>query len=72
MESSNNDSSSYSSPIKLASILNRLGPEHDRVNLGELCDSMMSTMPSELEKLIEDMHMKESIEVTCVVADVYL
>ncbi|MED6137496.1 hypothetical protein PIB30_065536 [Stylosanthes scabra] len=70
--SNNNDSSSYSSPIKLVSIPDGLGPEHDRMNFGELCDSMLSTMPSELEKLIEDMHMKEGIEVTCIVADVYM
>ncbi|QHN83694.1 hypothetical protein HN51_060119 [Arachis hypogaea] len=65
----NNESSS---PIKLVSISDGLGPDHDRVDLGELCDSMLRTMPSELEKLIEDLQMNEGIKVTCVVADVFM
>ncbi|XP_072061517.1 UDP-glycosyltransferase 83A1-like isoform X3 [Arachis hypogaea] len=66
----NNNGSS--SPIKLVSISDGLGPEHDRVDLGELCDSMLRTMPSELEKLIEDLQLNEGIKVTCVVADVFM
>ncbi|KAL1291593.1 hypothetical protein HN51_060120 [Arachis hypogaea] len=66
----NNNGSS--SPIKLVSIPDGLGPEHDRVNLGELSVSILRTMPSKLEKLIEDLQMNEGIKVTCVVADVFM
>ncbi|MED6190921.1 hypothetical protein PIB30_110728 [Stylosanthes scabra] len=67
----NNDKSdSSSSPIKLVSIPDGLGPEHDRVNLGELCVSMLNTMPSKLEKLIQEIQLNEGIKVICVVADV--
>ncbi|XLS76016.1 hypothetical protein HN51_032881 [Arachis hypogaea] len=61
-----------SSPIKLVAIPDGLGPDHDRVNLGEVCDSILRTMPSELEKLIEDLQLNEGIKVTCVVADVFM
>ncbi|MED6218427.1 hypothetical protein PIB30_026652, partial [Stylosanthes scabra] len=66
----NNDSSS--SPIKLVSIPDGLGPEHDRVNLGELCVSILNTMPSKLEKLIQEIQLNEGIKVICVVADVFM
>jgi len=42
------------SPLKLVSIPDGLEPNDDRSNVGKLCDSMLSTMPQALKKLIQD------------------
>ncbi|XLR48642.1 hypothetical protein HN51_032890 [Arachis hypogaea] len=57
------------SPIKLVSIPDGLGPDADRNNLWEVSDSLMKNMPAMLEKLIEDLRLKDGIIVSCVVAD---
>lgn len=61
--------------IKLVSIPDGLGPEEDRTGptgIGKLCDSILSTMPSMLEKLIiEDLCLNNgNNRISCVVADV--
>ncbi|CAJ1947100.1 unnamed protein product [Sphenostylis stenocarpa] len=56
--------------IKLVSIPDGLGPDDDRRDLGKLCDTVLSTMPSMLEKLIEDIHVNGGDKITCIVADV--
>ncbi|KAK7266559.1 hypothetical protein RIF29_19207 [Crotalaria pallida] len=56
-------------PIKLVSISDGLGAENDRSDAGELCESMLNTMPAMLEKLIEDIHLSGDHKITCIVAD---
>ncbi|CAL0299068.1 unnamed protein product [Lupinus luteus] len=58
--------------IKLVSIPDGLEPEHDRNSLGDLCVSMLSTMPSLLEKLIEDINMKGDHRISCIVVDGFM
>ncbi|XP_052111681.1 UDP-glycosyltransferase 83A1 [Arachis duranensis] len=58
-----------SSSIKLMSIPDGLEPEDDRRNIGELCLSMLRTMPSMLEKLIEDLRLNDGITISCIVYD---
>ncbi|XP_019426575.1 PREDICTED: UDP-glycosyltransferase 83A1-like [Lupinus angustifolius] len=58
--------------IKLVSIPDGLEPEHDRNILGDLCVSMLSTMPSLLEKLIEDINMKGEYRINCIVVDGFM
>ncbi|KAL1291600.1 hypothetical protein AAHE18_20G211500 [Arachis hypogaea] len=57
------------SRIKLVSIPDGLGPDADRNNLWEVSDSIKKNMPAMLEKLIEDLRLKDGIIVSCVVAD---
>ncbi|XLU35574.1 hypothetical protein S245_071640, partial [Arachis hypogaea] len=57
------------SRIKLVSIPDGLGPDADRNNLREVSDSLMKNMPAMLEKLIEDLRLKDGITVSCIVAD---
>ncbi|CAL0317166.1 unnamed protein product [Lupinus luteus] len=64
-ESTNNNGSS----IKFVSIQDGLGSENDRSNAGELCESMLKTMPSTLEKLIDEIHLSSDHRISCIVAD---
>ncbi|MED6218434.1 hypothetical protein PIB30_026659 [Stylosanthes scabra] len=57
------------SRIKLVSIPDGLGPDADRNNLKELFGAMLNNMPAKLEKLIEDVRLKDGVTVTCIVAD---
>ncbi|MED6210309.1 hypothetical protein PIB30_062893 [Stylosanthes scabra] len=57
-------------PIKLVSIPDGLGPDADRNNFQELFGSMLNNMPAMLEKLIEDVRLKDGTTVNCIVADV--
>ncbi|MED6210310.1 hypothetical protein PIB30_062894 [Stylosanthes scabra] len=57
------------SPIKLVSIPDGLGPDADRNNFGLLFGSMLNNMPAMLEKLIEDLRLKDGVRVSCIVAD---
>jgi len=61
-----------SATIKLVSIPDGLEADDDRSDLGKLCDSIVSTMPSMLEKLIEDIHVNGGDRITCIVADVIM
>nr|ACU24307.1 unknown [Glycine max] len=63
------DHSLDESLMKLVSISDGLGPDDDRSNIGKLCDAMISTMPSTLEKLIEDIHLKGDNRISFIVAD---
>ncbi|XP_020969344.1 UDP-glycosyltransferase 83A1-like isoform X2 [Arachis ipaensis] len=67
--SSINNNSNGSSSIKLMSIPDGLGPEDDRRNIGELCISILRTMPSMLEKLIEDVRLNDGVTINCIVYD---
>ena len=52
-----------------------LGPEEDRNDLAKLCLAMLNTMPSVLEKLIEDINASDdegSSKITCIVADAFM
>lgn len=44
--------------LKLVSIPDGLGPNDDRNDQGKLCETIPSTMPTTLEKLIDDIHSK--------------
>ncbi|KAI4346660.1 hypothetical protein L6164_007538 [Bauhinia variegata] len=58
--------------VKLASIPDGLGPEDDRNDLAKLCLAILSTMPSLLEKLIQQINGLDggSNRITCIFADV--
>lgn len=58
--------------IKLVSIPDGLEADDDRSDLGKLCDSVLSTMPSMLEKVIQDIHENSGERITCIVADVIM
>ncbi|MED6218428.1 hypothetical protein PIB30_026653 [Stylosanthes scabra] len=60
------------SRIKLVSLPDGLGPHADRNNFKELFGSMLNNMPAMLEKLIEDLSLKDGIRVNCIVADVVM
>lgn len=64
------DETDESLPFKLVSIPDGMGPEDDRNDIAKLCLAMLSTMPSELEKLIEKHLVQGSDRITCIVADV--
>lgn len=66
----NLDETDESLPFKLVSIPDGMGPEDDRNDIAKLCLAMLSTMPSELEKLIEKHLVQGSDRITCTVADV--
>ncbi|ERM99962.1 hypothetical protein AMTR_s00110p00119150 [Amborella trichopoda] len=55
-------------PISLVSIPDGLDPGADRNQLGPLCESMLSSMPRALEKLIDDITNVQGLEIHCVVA----
>lgn len=55
--------------LKLVSIPDGLGPDDDRNDLGKLCDALLCTMPSMLEKFIEDVHLKSEDRISFIVAD---
>ncbi|RDX81008.1 UDP-glycosyltransferase 83A1, partial [Mucuna pruriens] len=55
--------------MKLVSVPDGLGPDDDRNNLGKLCDAMLRTMPTMLEKLIEDIHLNGDSRISFIVAD---
>nr|KYP41620.1 Cytokinin-O-glucosyltransferase 2 [Cajanus cajan] len=57
------------SKIKLVSIPDGLGPDDDRHDWGKLCDAIRSTMPSALQKLIEDIHLNGDIRISFIIAD---
>ncbi|MED6110908.1 hypothetical protein PIB30_047324 [Stylosanthes scabra] len=57
------------SPIKLMSIPDGLGPDSDRKNIRELFGAMFNNMPAKLEKMIEDLRLKDGVTVSCIVAD---
>ncbi|KAL4184302.1 hypothetical protein AMTRI_Chr10g224900 [Amborella trichopoda] len=57
-------------PIRLVSIPDGLEPGADRNQLIQLWESMLSSMPHALEKLIDDITNVQGLELHCVVADV--
>ncbi|KAK7266557.1 hypothetical protein RIF29_19205 [Crotalaria pallida] len=61
-----------SSSIKLVSVPDGLEPENDRTNLGDLCFSLLSTMPALIEKLIEEIHSKGDYRITCMIVDGFM
>ncbi|OIV90216.1 hypothetical protein TanjilG_01412 [Lupinus angustifolius] len=61
-----------SKTIQFVSIPDGLSPDDDRTDLAKLSLSMINTMPSMLERLIEDIHLKGDNRIICVVADVVL
>ncbi|XP_014506533.1 UDP-glycosyltransferase 83A1 [Vigna radiata var. radiata] len=68
----NQESLEESPTIKLVSIPDGLEADDDRSDLGKLCDSVLSTMPSMLEKVIQDIHENSGERITCIVADVIM
>ncbi|KAL5179856.1 hypothetical protein HKD37_01G001085 [Glycine soja] len=59
-------------PMKLVSILDGLGPDDDRSDVGALSVSILSTMPAMLDRLIEDIHLNGGDKITCIVADMIM
>ncbi|RYQ86031.1 hypothetical protein Ahy_B10g105683 [Arachis hypogaea] len=57
------------SRIKLVSMPDGLGSDADRNNFREVFVSIKKNIPAMLEKLIEDLRLKDGIIVSCVVAD---
>jgi len=55
--------------LKLVSIPDGLGPDDDRNDLAKLYDVFPKTMPEALEKLIEDIHVKDEKRINFIVAD---
>ncbi|XLU75874.1 hypothetical protein S245_034927 [Arachis hypogaea] len=55
--------------IKLVSMPDGLGPDADRNNIRELFDSILNNMPAMLERVIEDLRLKDGVTVSCIVAD---
>ena len=72
MSSMAKQESLHGSPMKLVSILDGLGPDDDRSDVGALSVSILSTMPAMLERLIEDIHLNGGNKITCIVADVIM
>ncbi|MED6110909.1 hypothetical protein PIB30_047325 [Stylosanthes scabra] len=60
------------SPIKLVSMPDGLGPDADRNNFLEVSYSILKNMPAMVEKLIEDVRLKDGVTVSCVVADFFM
>ncbi|KAL2335446.1 hypothetical protein Fmac_016659 [Flemingia macrophylla] len=60
------------SKIKLVSIPDGLGPDDDRHDFGKACDAILATMPTSLEKLIEDIHLKGEDKISLIVADFFM
>ena len=60
------------SPIKLVSIPDGLSPEDERTDFPKLNFSMKSTMPSMLEKLIEDSRLNGETGINCIVVDLIM
>ncbi|XP_061366524.1 UDP-glycosyltransferase 83A1-like [Gastrolobium bilobum] len=56
--------------LKLVSIPDGLRPEDDRTDFAKLFDSILSTMPSMLQKKIEEVHLNGDDRISCIVADV--
>ncbi|RDX78056.1 UDP-glycosyltransferase 83A1, partial [Mucuna pruriens] len=69
MSSMAKEESLNESAIKLVSIPDGLGAEDDRSDVGELCVSILNTMPAMLEKLIEDIHLNSDDKITGIIAD---
>ncbi|KAL2335445.1 hypothetical protein Fmac_016658 [Flemingia macrophylla] len=59
------------SQIKLVSFPDGLGPDDDRNN-EKLCDAVLSSMPTSLEKLIEDIHLEGENKISFLVADFFM
>ncbi|KHN19240.1 UDP-glycosyltransferase 83A1 [Glycine soja] len=55
--------------LKLVSIPDGLEPDDDQNDAGKLCDAMQNTMPTMLEKLIEDVHLNGDNKISLSVAD---
>ncbi|RDX61740.1 UDP-glycosyltransferase 83A1, partial [Mucuna pruriens] len=55
--------------LRLVSIPDGLGPDDDRNEPGKLLDAVYSTMPTTLEKLIEDTHLNGDNRISFIVAD---
>ncbi|XP_058070360.1 UDP-glycosyltransferase 83A1-like [Magnolia sinica] len=55
--------------IRLVAIPDGLAPGEDRNEIGKLCDSALSFMPSALEELIERIDKSNDGNITCVIAD---
>ncbi|XP_061366525.1 UDP-glycosyltransferase 83A1-like [Gastrolobium bilobum] len=56
--------------LKLVSIPDGLKPEDDRRDISKLCEAIVSTMPSMLEKLIEEIHLNGEDRISSIIADV--
>ncbi|XP_054810438.1 UDP-glycosyltransferase 83A1-like [Prosopis cineraria] len=57
-------------PLELVSIPDGMGPEDDRNDMAKLSLAILSTMSSEFEKLLEDIHGRDGRRISCIVADV--
>nr|KYP41622.1 Cytokinin-O-glucosyltransferase 2 [Cajanus cajan] len=57
------------SQIKLVSVPDGLEPDDDRHDFVKVCEATISTMPTSLEKLIEDIHGKGEDRISFIVAD---
>ncbi|MED6218433.1 hypothetical protein PIB30_026658 [Stylosanthes scabra] len=60
------------SPIKLVSMPDGLGADADRNNFVEVSVSILKNMPAMVEKLIEDVRLKDRVIVSCIVADFFM
>ncbi|XP_061347441.1 UDP-glycosyltransferase 83A1-like isoform X1 [Gastrolobium bilobum] len=56
--------------VKLVSIPDGLRPEDDRTDFVKLFDAILSTMPSMLQRKIEEIHLYGEDRISCIVADV--
>ncbi|XP_061347445.1 UDP-glycosyltransferase 83A1-like [Gastrolobium bilobum] len=56
--------------LKLVSIPDGLRPEDDRTDFAKLFEAIESTMPSMLQKKIEEIHLNGEDRISCIVADV--
>ncbi|XP_061366530.1 UDP-glycosyltransferase 83A1-like [Gastrolobium bilobum] len=55
--------------LKLVSIPDGFRPEDDRTDFAKFFDAMLSTMPSMLQKKIEEIHLNGEDRICCIVAD---
>ncbi|XP_061366526.1 UDP-glycosyltransferase 83A1-like [Gastrolobium bilobum] len=55
--------------LKLVSIPDGLRPEDDRRDFNKLSDAILISMPSMLQKLIEEIHLNGEDRIICIVAD---
>ncbi|KAL2335447.1 hypothetical protein Fmac_016660 [Flemingia macrophylla] len=62
----------HESLIKLVSVPDGLAPDDDRLDFGKTLDAILSSMPTSLEKLIEDIHLEGENKISFIVADFFM
>ncbi|GJS28096.1 hypothetical protein Tco_0488716 [Tanacetum coccineum] len=62
----------HNSLLQMVSIPDELEPWEDRNDWGKLAKSMLQSMPSKFEELIETINKKDNNKCTCIIADPFV